>query len=288
VDPEGARVKRPPRIAVVLAGLVALVALAGVAWANLSGGAARPPPGASPAAFGGGALAGGTPARGRGAGAGVRDGFARIIAGVRPAVVSIARPAQPTHVSPQSGTRFVDPYLQGDTRVGAGVIIDPRGYVLTSQQVVGTERTLWVTVSAPQPTVLRAHRVAEDPAADLVLLRVMTSVPLPAAPLGDSDRLEIGDLVLAFGTPFGFAESVTSGIVSSNHRRLTIEGRPFDDLIQTDARLNPGSSGGPLVNINGEVVGITIGTLSMNSTFVGIGFAIASNRARALLSQLAR
>jgi len=286
--------RRPPRLAVGFVGLVALVALAGVAWANLSADAPRAPAGASPAAFADAATGAGgrgmsaAPLRRRLGGPTERDGFARIIAGVRPAVVSIARPARPTHVSPQSGTRFVDPYLQGDTRVGAGVVIDPRGYVLTSQQVVGAERALWVTVSGSPPAVLRAHRVAEDPAADLVLLRVMTSVPLPAAPLGDSDRLELGDLVLAFGTPFGFAESVTSGIVSSNHRRLLIEGRTFDDLIQTDARLNPGSSGGPLVNINGEVVGISIGTLSMNSAFVGIGFAIASNRARALLAQLAR
>jgi S1-C subfamily serine protease len=273
--------RRPPRLAIGFSGGVAAAAVGAVVWANWAGAAAPPPPARpTPAAFAAPAPA---PARG----AGVRDGFARLIAAVRPAVVSIARPAQDGHASPPSGTRFVDPYLQGSTRVGAGVIIDPRGYVLTSQQVAGGDRDLWVTVSGARPAVLRARRVAEDQAADLVLLRVATASPLPAARLGDSDRLELGDLVLAFGTPFGFAESVSSGIVSSNHRRLTIEGRTFEDLIQTDARLNPGSSGGPLVDINGEVVGISIGTLSMNSTFVGIGFAVAINRARALLAQLA-
>ncbi|HEY3359017.1 MAG TPA: trypsin-like peptidase domain-containing protein [Polyangia bacterium] len=272
---------RLPRLAVVFAGVAGVAVVAGVAWANLGGPRRGPAAAATAVAFPAPIGARAPLARG-----GVRDGFARIIAAVRPAVVSIARPAQGNHVSPTSGTRFVDPYLQGNTRVGAGVIIDPRGYVLTTQQVVGGERELWVTTQ--QQAVLRAHRVAEDRDSDLVLLRVVTSVPLPAAPLGDSDRLEIGNLVLAFGCPYGFAESVTSGIVSSNHRRLAIEGRVFDDLIQTDARLNPGSSGGPLVNINGEVVGISVGTLSMNSTFVGIGFAIASNRARVLLTQGAR
>jgi serine protease Do len=218
--------------------------------------------------------------------AGLQGGFAPVIAAVRPAVVSIARPAGPGHVSPGSGPRFVDPFAQGEQRIGAGVIVDPRGYVLTSQQVAGRARDLWVTVPGSPPVVLRARRVAEDPAADLVLLRAESRAPLPAAPLGDSDRLELGDLVLAFGSPFGFSESVSAGIVSSNHRRLTIEGRIFDDLIQTDARLNPGSSGGPLVDIHGQVVGLGIGTLAMNSTFVGIGFAIASNRARALLAQV--
>jgi serine protease Do len=271
---------------VVLAfgGLVAVSTIGSVVYANLTG------PGQAPAAPRAGAAARTVAARSAAPRAGAAlapgAGFADIIAALRPAIVSIARPSRGTHVSPQSGARFVDPYRDNGVRVGAGVIIDPRGLVLTSLQVVGQETDLVVTLSRPRELTLRAQRVAVDPRSDLVLLRLVTTETLPAAPLGDSDAVEIGDLVLAFGSPFGFSDSVTAGIVSSNHRRLAIEGRVFDDLLQTDARLNPGNAGGPLVDIQGRIVGINIGALSMNSTFVGIGFAVASNRARALLAQL--
>jgi serine protease Do len=271
-----------PRVVLAFGGLVAVTTIGSVVYANLTG------PGAGTAArrsttAARTVAATATPRAGAGlAGA----GFADIITALRPAVVSIARPSRGTHVSPQSGARFVDPYRDGGVRVGAGVIIDPRGLVLTSLQVVGTETDLYVTLTRPKATTVRAQRVATDPRSDLVLLRLVTTETLPAAPLGDSDRVEIGDLVLAFGSPFGFSDSVTAGIVSSNHRRLAIEGRVFDDLLQTDARLNPGNAGGPLVDIEGRVVGINVGALSMNSTFVGIGFAVASNRARALLAQM--
>ena len=275
-----------PRVVLAFGGLLGILSVGSVVYANLTG------PGLRPAATAGSrgravvTAPGVRSPRTGAAGPTLGAGFAEIIAALRPAVVSIARPSRGGHVSPQSGPRFVDPYRDGSVRVGAGVIIDPRGLVLTSLQVVGAEEDLLVTLARPKETTLRARRVAADPRADLVLLRLVTTETLPAAPLGDSDRVEIGDLVLAFGSPFGFSDSVTAGIVSSNHRRLAIEGRVFDDLLQTDARLNPGNAGGPLVNIDGQVVGINVGALSMNSTFVGIGFAVASNRARALLAQL--
>jgi serine protease Do len=272
-----------PRVVLAFGGLIAVTTIGSVVYANLTGPGAKP---AAAASAGRGAAARPLAAAPRGGGPALGGGFAEIITALRPAVVSIARPSRGTHVSPQSGARFVDPYRDGGVRVGAGVIIDPRGLVLTSLQVVGAETDLLVTLSRPKERTLRAPRVATDPRSDLVLLRLVTTETLPSAPLGDSDGVEIGDLVLAFGSPFGFSDSVTAGIVSSNHRRLAIEGRVFDDLLQTDARLNPGNAGGPLVDIEGRVVGINIGALSMNSTFVGIGFAVASNRARALLAQL--
>ena len=214
-------------------------------------------------------------------------GFASVVSAVRPAVVTILRRgATQQHVSPASGPIFVDPYAQRGMRMGAGVIVDPRGYVLTSLQTISSETELWVKLHGAQTTALRAWRVAEDREADLAVLRVETGTALPALRLADSDLLKMGDLVLAIGSPFGFAEAVTTGIVSSNNRRLWLEGHRFDDLIQTDAQLNPGNAGGPLVNIYGEVVGIAVGMLAMNSTSVGIGFAVASNRARALLGDL--
>jgi S1-C subfamily serine protease len=217
---------------------------------------------------------------------GVQEGFTALVAATRPAVVTIWRKGRSPESTPQSGIRFVDPYASGGTRLGAGVIIDPRGYVLTSAQVAGTAVQFWVSSATRQDVAGRAERVADDLASDLVLLRILDGGPFPALPLGDSDRVAMGDLVLAFGSPYGFHETVTFGIVSSTRRRVSIEGHRFEDLIQTDAHLNPGDSGGPLVNIDGEVIGINIGTLAMNSTFAGVGFAVGSNRARSLLARL--
>jgi S1-C subfamily serine protease len=215
----------------------------------------------------------------------LQQGLESIVDGTRLAVVSIARTSRGGHVSPTSGMALLDPYADGSMRVGSGFIIDSRGYVLTSLQVVGAETEFVVTWPGSRRS-MRAWKVAADPRTDLAVLRLVAPGPYPALRLADSDRTKLGDLVLAFGTPFGFTETVTLGIVSSNHRRLRIEGRTFDDLIQTDARINPGSSGGPLVNIDGEVVGVNVGAVKLNSTLVGIGFAVASNQARGLLGGL--
>jgi serine protease Do len=216
----------------------------------------------------------------------VEHAVVALAATVRPAVVSIARRSDGGHVSPQAGMRFLDPYADGTLRIGSGTVVDPRGYILTSAQVAGLATSFTVTWPGPPEYRRRAYRVADDRDSDLVLLKAESNGNLPAVSLGNSDTVKIGDLVLAFGTPFGFASTTTLGIVGSNRREVAIEGRRLADMIQTDARLNPGDSGGPLVNIAGELVGVNVGALTMNSTFVGIGFAIASNRARALLARL--
>ncbi len=205
---------------------------------------------------------------------------------VRPAVVSIRRRSDGGHLSPQAGLRFVDPYADGAARIGSGVVVDPRGYVLTSAQVAGAASSFFVTWPGPPVRQARALRAADAPEADLVLLRVNGMDGLPALPLGDSDSLKMGDIVLAFGTPFGFSSTTTFGIVGSNRRALNVEGLTIRDLIQTDVRLNPGDSGGPLVNIAGELVGLNVAVMAMNSAFAGIGFAVPSNRVRDLLARL--
>lgn len=209
-----------------------------------------------------------------------------LAASVRPAVVSVSRRGQGGHVSPRAGSLFLDPYVDGDVRVGSGTVVDPRGLVLTSMQVAGTATDFVISWPGPPEINRRALRVANDPSSDLVLLQVQGGESFPALALADSDRVKIGDIVLAFGTPFGFGSTTTLGIVGSNRRKVNLEGREFQDLIQVDARLNPGDSGGPLVNIAGELVGVNIGALAMNSTFVGIAFAVASNGARRLLAGL--
>ncbi|MCG6927817.1 MAG: trypsin-like peptidase domain-containing protein [Acidobacteria bacterium] len=161
---------------------------------------------------------------------------------------------------------------------GSGFIVDSEGYILTNHHLVpGPAR---VRVRLADKRELVARRVGSDASTDLALLKVEAR-GLPAVPLGDSDRLRVGDWVCAIGNPLEFDHTVTVGVVSSKGRKIFNES--FDSYIQTDAAINPGSSGGPLVNLRGEAVGISA---AISSEAEGIGFAIPSNVARAVLVQL--
>ena len=161
---------------------------------------------------------------------------------------------------------------------GSGFIVDSEGYILTNHHLVpGPAR---VRVRLADKRELAARRVGSDPSTDLALLKVEAR-GLPAVALGDSDRLQVGDWVCAIGNPLEFDNTVTVGVVSSKGRKIF--NQSFDTYIQTDAAINPGSSGGPLVNLRGEAVGISA---AVSSEAQGIGFAIPSNVARAVLVQL--
>ena len=126
--------------------------------------------------------------------------------------------------------------------------------------------------------------VGRDPKTDIAVIKIHAEGNLPTAPLGDSDRLEVGEWVLAIGNPFGLEHTVTAGIVSAKGRH--IGAGPYDDFIQTDASINPGNSGGPLINMRGEVVGINTALFSRGGSNIGIGFAIPINLIKELLPQL--
>jgi serine protease Do len=175
------------------------------------------------------------------------------------------------------------PQLQGhEQALGSGFIVSPDGYILTNNHVVGNADLVLVIVGDEEP--VRAEVVGTDPATDLAVIRVQGRNNLPVLPFGDSDKLQVGDWVIAIGQPFGLSHTVTSGIVSALGRS-NIDLTTYEDFIQTDAAINPGNSGGPLVNLNGAVVGVNTAILGPQGN-IGIGFAIPVNMAKDVYEQI--
>ena len=166
--------------------------------------------------------------------------------------------------------------------LGSGFIIDKEGYILTNNHVV--EKSDEIRVTLANDKEFSAEIIGRDPKTDLALIHIQTDEDLKPLPVGDSEKLEVGDWVLAIGNPYGLGNTVTAGIVSYKSRN--IGAGPYDDFIQTDASINPGNSGGPLLNISGEVIGINTAIFSQTGGSVGIGFAIPINMAKDLLPQL--
>ena len=226
----------------------------------------------------------------------LRDGvptLAPLLQKVTPAVVniSVATPAPRRH-----NPLFRDPFFRHffgppedaparrRQSAGSGVIIDAdRGYVLTNHHVVARAESVEVTLKDNRR--FEGEILGSDPGTDIALLRIRAN-GLTAIPTGDSDRLEVGDFVIAIGNPFGLGQTVTSGIVSALGRGgINVEG--YEDFIQTDASINPGNSGGALVSLHGELVGVNTAIIGPAGGNVGIGFAVPVNIAVAVMDQLA-
>lgn len=224
--------------------------------------------------------------------------FADLAENITPAVVNISTistvkiPGNPFQFffGRQDGGRL-DNYLKkffGDIperelkqrSLGSGVIIDKMGYILTNYHVV--QKADDITVRLTDGREFKAKVIGRDSKTDLSLIKISSPTQdLPALPIGDSDKMRVGDWVLAIGNPFGLAHTVTSGIISATGR--VIGTGSYDNFLQTDAPVNPGNSGGPLVNLRGEVIGITTAIVA---TGQGIGFAIPSNMAKNVIAQL--
>ena len=198
-----------------------------------------------------------------------RTTFHNAAEAVRPAVVGIRAGATMT---------------QGPWRVGSGVVVDSHGFVLTCNHVVANATSITVSRFRHAGEQLAARLVAVEE--DLALLQVMDPVPMPAATLADSNALRVGDWVIALGHPFNLGLTVTAGIVGRRNATVSLpSGDQYTDVIQTDAPINEGSSGGPLVDRAGNVVGMNTAIYAPTGVFSGAGFAIPSNRLRAFLSR---
>jgi serine protease Do len=166
------------------------------------------------------------------------------------------------------------------------VIVDPKGYIVTNRHVVEKADRIRVRLQDDPPGVQHdAKVVGEDQETDLAVIKIELDRPVPSARLGNSDSMDVGDWVLAIGSPFGQVGTVTAGIVSAKGRDI-VPGRQFQTFIQTDAAINPGNSGGPLVNMDGEVIGINTAILSETNAYAGVGFSLPSNTVVQVYNQL--
>lgn len=215
--------------------------------------------------------------------------YSDVVKRVMPSVVKITTETKAREISAAGNPMFADPFFrqffggripqmrqEPMAGLGSGVVISPDGYIVTSNHVIDKADT--VKVALQDGRELTAKVVGRDPQTDIAVIKV-DAKELPAVTFADSDRIEVGDRVLAMGNPFGIGETVTSGIVSAKGRRVGIlqDVQGYESFIQTDAAINPGNSGGALVDVEGRLVGVNSAILSRSGGFQGVGFAVPAN-----------
>jgi len=226
----------------------------------------------------------------------INEATAEVAGAVKPAVVNIAS-TKTVHMRGMN-TPFDDPFFRqffGDqfrqynqprdykqSGMGSGVIVEKNGYILTNNHVIKDADDIKVRLSDKR--VFKGKIIGADPKTDLAVIKI-DAVNLPIVKLGDSDKLRVGDRVIAIGNPFGLNQTVTTGIISAKGR-ADVGIADYEDFIQTDAAINPGNSGGALVNVKGELIGINTAILSSSGGNQGVGFAIPSNMVKTVMASL--
>ncbi len=211
----------------------------------------------------------------------IQTSYHSIVDQIRPTVISIE--IDKKNVLP-ANQGLLEPVEIPFEKVASGVIIDPRGYVLTSYHRIAGAIELKATLYGPGGAKdYPLKMVKGDLASDMALLRIQGTGPFSHAALGNSDAARTGDIVLSVGSPFGLEQTVTSGIISSRNRTMQVGDTIYENLIQTDSPMNPGSSGGPMINVRGEVIAINTSIFAPTGVFNGIGFAVPINRAANLI-----
>lgn len=215
--------------------------------------------------------------------------FADLVEELLPSVVNISTQMKAASDSEKTEIEDVSPEFKHffgkddqQEALGSGFIIDETGYILTNNHVISDADSINVTLW--NNTQAQARVIGKDDKTDIALIKIETAQNLTPIKFGDSDKVRVGDWILAIGNPFGLGGSVTAGIVSAKSR--DIESGQYDNFIQTDASINQGSSGGPMFNMSGEVIGINSAIFSSNGASMGIGFAIPSNLAQWVAEQL--
>jgi len=291
---------RDVRLVIVLMAALGLVALGGVAVPMvLSWTSAPPEPGKVPMMAAAAAVKEAEPPPVPDEVDRLSQAFRTVAKRVKPAVVAVGTtqtvegPANPFGMGDDFLRRFFGMEPDESARraprrkysrqgLGSGVIIDADGYILTNNHVVADADE--ITVRLADGREFKAEVIGKDPPTEIAVIRIKAD-NLPAAQLGDSDRMEVGDWVLAIGAPFGLEQTVTSGIISATGRSH-VGIADYESFIQTDAAINPGNSGGPLVNMRGQVVGINTAIASRSGGYMGVGFAVPINMAHEVMKRI--
>ena len=214
------------------------------------------------------------------------EDLGEVLSKVRTAIVYIyGKRTKPKPEPTNDSIMFTPSSLTGD-KMGSGIIFDSRGFIITNYHVIENTSDIKVRLFNEPDTNYSCNIIETAPDKDLAIIQIHTGYVLQTAKIGNSDMQEVAEEVLAVGCPFSLEQSVSHGIISDLKRTVTIEGRQYVDLIQTDAVINSGNSGGALVNMNGEVIGINVAIYAPTRVYCGVGFAIPINQAKLLIMKI--